>query len=103
MFTTVRRYEGVSDPQAATKRVQEGFVPLISQLPGFVEYLWVDVGQGAMLSISVFDTLPNAIEANQTAVSWVRSNLGSLLPQNPRIESGKIVAHKSMSKASLRY
>ncbi len=102
MYITVRRYEGVSDPQEAAKRVKEKFVPFISGLPGFVEYKWIDLGQGIMLSISVFDTLPNAIEGNQAAVGWVRSNLASVLPQNPRIESGKIVAHASMSKAGVR-
>ncbi len=102
MYTTVRRYEDVTNPQEAGKRVQEGFVPLISKLPGFVEYLWVDLGQGATLSISVFEGLPNAIESNQVAASWVRTNLASFLPKNPRIESGKIVARKSMSKATHR-
>ena len=41
MFSTVRRYEGVKDPEAATNKVHEVFVPLISALPGFVEYLVV--------------------------------------------------------------
>jgi hypothetical protein len=36
MYATVRRYEGVTDPREATRRVNEGFVPLISQVPGFV-------------------------------------------------------------------
>jgi hypothetical protein len=102
MYTTVRRYDGVSNSHEAMKQIQEGFVPFISGLPGFIEYHWVDVGQGAMLSISVFDTLPNAIEGNQKAVGWVRKNLASVLTQNPRVESGKIVAHKRMSRASLR-
>jgi len=102
MFSAVRRYEGVANPQEAAKRVREEFVPFISKLPGFVEYYWVDLGQGVMLSISVFDTLPNAIEGNQAAVAWVRSNMASVLPPNPRVESGKVVAHKNVSGASLR-
>ncbi len=102
MYITVRRYEGVPDPQEAAKRVKESFVPFISALPGFVEYKWIDLGQGVMLSISVFDTLANAIDSNQAAVVWVRANLTSVLPQNPRIESGKIVAHAAMSKAGIR-
>ncbi len=103
MYTTVRRYEGVSNPQEAAKQVQEGFVPFISGLPGFVEYYWVDLGQGVMMSVSVFDNLPNAIEGNQMAVAWVRANLTSVLPQNPRVESGKIVAHQSMGRSSRRF
>lgn len=38
MFATVRRYEGVTNPSEAARGVSEGFVPLISQIPGFVAY-----------------------------------------------------------------
>jgi len=54
MYATVRRYEGVTDPNEAGRRVNEGFVPLISQVPGFVAYYWVDAGGGVMISTSVF-------------------------------------------------
>ena len=33
MYATVRRYEGVTDPAEAGRRVQEGFVPLLKQIP----------------------------------------------------------------------
>jgi len=99
MYTTVRKYEGVSDPQAAAKKVQENFVPLISAMPGFVEYLWIDLGQGAMLSVSVFDSLGHAIDSNQTAAGWVGKNL-TILPPATRIENGKVVARKGIGKAT---
>jgi hypothetical protein len=44
MHATVRRYEGVTDPSEAGRRVNEGFVPLISQIPGFVALYLVDAG-----------------------------------------------------------
>jgi hypothetical protein len=55
MYATVRRYEGVSDPGDAARRVNEGFVPLISEIPGFVAYYWVDAGDNVMVSTSVFE------------------------------------------------
>jgi hypothetical protein len=98
MHTTVRKYEGVTDPTEAAKRIQEGFVPLISGIPGFIEYFWVDLGQGAMLSISVFEDLAHAIESNQLAAGWAAMNMHSLLPQACRVESGKVVARKGSAK-----
>ncbi len=89
---TVRRYEGVTNPKEAAAQVREGFVPVISALPGFIAYYWIDLGHGAMLSVSVFDSLSNAIESGQTAAAWVRANLAAVLTQNPRIEAGKVVA-----------
>jgi hypothetical protein len=79
----------------AANRVKEGFMPLISKLAGFVEYYWVDLGQNTALSVSVFKGLPNAIQSNEVAANWVKANLAQFLPKNPRIESGKIVAHKA--------
>jgi hypothetical protein len=99
MHVTVRKYEGVTDPAETANKVQEGFMPLISGIPGFVEYLWVDLGQGAMLSISVFEDLAHAIESNQLSAGWVAMNMPSLLPQACRIESGKVMVRKSSAKA----
>jgi hypothetical protein len=98
MYVSVRRYDGVTQSQEAAKLVQQGFVPLISKMPGFVEYYWVDLGSGVMMSVSTFDTMQHAMESSHVAADWVRKNLGSILPNSPRIESGKVVAHKSMAK-----
>jgi hypothetical protein len=54
MYVTVRRYEGVTDPSEAGRRVNEGFLPLISEIPGFVAYYWVNAAGGVMVSTSVF-------------------------------------------------
>lgn len=97
MYATVRRYEGVPDPEDAAKQVQEKFVPFISSLRGFVEYYWINLGGGAMISITIFKTLADAIDANEKARVWVKENLRSVLPHTPRIEAGTIVAHKASS------
>ncbi len=99
MHTTVRKYEGVANPAEAARKIEQGFVPLIAGIPGFVEYFWVDIGHGAMLSISVFEDLAHAIESNQLAAGWVAMNMPSLLPQASRIESGKVVTRRSSLRA----
>lgn len=93
MYATARRYEGVLDPVAAAKKVDEVFVPLISALPGFVEYYWIDLGGGAMMSITTFKTLSDAIEANRKSRDWVKDHLGAVLTEPIRTEAGKIVSH----------
>ena len=95
-FATVRRYEGVADPAAAAVQVDKKFVPFISSLPGFIEYYWIDLSGGAMLSITVFRTLTDAISANEKASIWVKNNLSSVLPPASRMEAGAIVAYKGI-------
>jgi surfactin synthase thioesterase subunit len=97
MFATVRRYEGVPDPVAAAEQVEKKFVPFISSQLGFVEYYWIDLSGGAMLSMTVFKTLPDAISANEKARAWVNDNLSAVLPHAARMEAGVIVAHKQSS------
>jgi hypothetical protein len=94
MFATARRYEGVQDSEAAAKKVDEVFVPLISALPGFVEYLWIDLGNGAMMSITIFKSLSEAIDANEKSRTWVKELLSSVLDPSVRVEAGSIVAYK---------
>lgn len=94
MFATARRYEGVTDPEGAAQKVDEVFVPLIAALPGFVEYFWINLGDGAMMSITIFKSLSEAIDANEQSRIWVQDYLSSLLAPSVRIEAGPIVAYK---------
>jgi hypothetical protein len=92
MYAVVRRYEGVTDPAEAGRRVDDGFVPLIRQISGFVAYYWVDTGSGVMISTSVFEDQASAEESTTRAADWVRENLASLLPNPPQIAVGEVVA-----------
>jgi hypothetical protein len=95
MYATVRRYEGVTNPSEAAQRVNEGFLSLISQVPGFVAYYWVDAGGGVMISTSVFQDQAGAAESNRRAADYVLQNMVSLLPHPPQITAGEVVAYKA--------
>ncbi|KUM97842.1 hypothetical protein AQI95_41695 [Streptomyces yokosukanensis] len=92
MYAVVRRYEGVTDPVEAGRRVSEGFVPLLRQVRGFVAYYWVDAGDGVMLSTSVYEDQAGADESVDRAADFVRDNLASLLPNPPQVTAGQVVA-----------
>ena len=95
MYATVRRYDGVTDPREAGRRVDEGFVPIISTVSGFLAYYWVDAGDGVMVSTSVFESRDGAEESNSKAADWVKENLASLLPNPPQVTAGEVVAHRA--------
>ncbi|MEW2418198.1 hypothetical protein AB0953_31520 [Streptomyces sp. NPDC046866] len=92
MYAVVRRYEGVTDPAEAGRRVDEGFVPLLRQVPGFVAYYWIDAGGGVMVSTSVFEDRAGAEESIKRAAEFVRDSLASLLPEPPQVTAGQVVA-----------
>lgn len=95
MYATVRRYEGVKNPDEAGRLVDDGFVPLISKMPGLVAYYWVNAGGGVMISTSVFQDRSRAEESNKLAADWVRQNLAALLPNPPQVTAGEVVAQKA--------
>ncbi|MFJ9942876.1 hypothetical protein [Streptomyces erythrochromogenes] len=92
MYAVIRRYEGVTDPAEAGRLVDEGFVPLLRRVPGFVAYYWVDAGGGVMVSTSVFEDRAGADESVRRAADFVRENLASLLPDPPQVTAGQVVA-----------
>ena len=92
MYVAVRRYEGVTDPIEAGRLVNEGFLPLMRQIPGFMAYYWVDAGNGVMVSTSVFQDQTGAEESVSRAADFVRDNLASLLPNPPQVMAGEVVA-----------
>ena len=95
MYATVRRYEGIRNPEELAKRVREGFVPLISQHRGFVAYYWVDDSEeGVMFSTSVFEDQADEEDSNRLAADFVKANLADLLPNPPTITAGHVVANK---------
>ena len=96
MYATVRMYEGVTDSSELGRRVNEGFVPIISEMPGFVDYYFVDAGGGVMISLSVFEDQAGAEESNSRAVDWVQQNVDSLIPNPPQATDGEVVAPKAM-------
>ena len=92
MYATIRRY--TFDPKNSEQldtTIQEGFLPLIKKIPGFVAYYWLDSGSGAGASLSVFDNKSGAEESVRVAADFVKKNLATLLGK-PEITQGEVRA-----------
>jgi hypothetical protein len=95
MYATVRRYEGVSDPSEVARLVNEGFIPIISEMPGFVAYYCVAAGDGVIVSTSVFEHKDAEEQSNFRAGEFVQEHLAPLLPNPPQITAGEVEAYKA--------
>ena len=93
MYVAVRRYEGVTDPSEAGRLVDEGFLPIISEMPGFVAYYLVDAGDGVMVSTSVFEHKDAEEQSNFVAGEFVAEHLAPLLRTPPQVTAGEVVAY----------
>jgi hypothetical protein len=97
MYVAVRRYEGVTDSQKVAQLAQEDFVPIISEMPGFVAYYLVDAGDGVMVSTSVFEHKDAEEQSTFRAGEFVARDLGQLAPNPPQVTAGEVVAYKAPS------
>ncbi len=97
MYVAVRRYEGATDPQKVAQLVDEIFVPIISELPGFVAYYAVDAGDGVVLSTSVFEHKDAEEQSTFRAGEFVAEHLAPLLPNPPQITAGEVLTYKAKS------
>ena len=95
MHALIRRYEGVDQNRSTelTNKVNETLLPKLNKLPGFKGYYLVDAGNGVFSSLSLFETPEQGMESTKFVTTWLREEkLDTILPNEPKITSGKIVA-----------
>lgn len=78
MYARIRHYR-MKDPEEATRRVRESFLPLIRQIPGFIGYYIVQGDEGAYASVGVFETREGAEEAHRLSTEWNAEHLEDLI------------------------
>jgi hypothetical protein len=71
MFTSIRKYKVIhGSAEELARRVRDGFVPLIRQMPGFRSYL-LDGGPDVLITISRFDSADAAFASNEKGMPEV--------------------------------
>ena len=98
MFAIIRRYDGVDQNRTTelTSKVNETLMPKLNKLPGFKGYYLIDAGNGVFTSLGLFETPEQGMESTKLVTTWIREEkLETILPNEPKITSGKIVARSS--------
>jgi heme-degrading monooxygenase HmoA len=99
MHAAIRQYtvEG-GKMDEMSQDIRENFVPLISQVPGFVSYDVLNAGD-RLVTVSVFDTKEGADESTRRAAEYVKQN-----PKfqsgfsKPEITQGELTVHKAAER-----
>ena len=98
MFATIRRYDGVDQNRTLelTNKVNETLVPQLKTLPGFKGYYLIEAGNGTFSSLGLFETPEQSEESTKVVATWIRDeNFETMIPNEPKITSGKVVAHSN--------
>jgi hypothetical protein len=74
MFTIIRKFTLTrGSASEVARRVQDSFVPLLREQPGF--RLLLEGGPDVLVSIRVFDSADEALASNEIAANWIRNNV----------------------------
>jgi hypothetical protein len=96
MHAIIRRYDGVDQNRTAelTAKVNETLIPKLEKLPGFAGYFMIEAGNGVFSSLGLFETPEQGKESTKVVATWIRDEkLETLIPNEPKITSGRLVAH----------
>ncbi len=95
MYAAVRLYRvSPGSIDEMVQRVKEDFVPVISQVSGFIAYYGVRVGSGELVTISMFKDRAGAEESTRQAASWVPQNVAMFVLGPAEIREGEVVMHE---------
>jgi hypothetical protein len=96
MYATIRSYTGMDEHRSAelTRKVNETLIPQLEKLAGFAGYYLVEAGSGVFASLNLFETPEQGRESTKVVASWIRDEkLETLIPSEPKIISGQVIAH----------
>jgi hypothetical protein len=98
MHATIRRYEGVDTTRTdeIVGKVNERLVPELRKLPGFEGYFLIEAANGVLSSLGLFETREQGEESTKVVSKWiVNENFSTAIPNEPKITSGRVVAHSN--------
>ncbi len=76
-----------------TRRIKEGAIPIISDVPGFRAYYVIYAPDDTVTAISIFDDYAGAEESNKRALAWIEQSLAPLLAGPATAAAGPVIVH----------
>jgi hypothetical protein len=76
-----------------TRRIKEGAIPIISDVPGFRAYYVIYAPDDTVTAISIFDDHAGAEESNRRGLAWIEESLAPLLTGSATAVAGPVIVH----------
>lgn len=94
MYAAIRQGKAKSGmAEELARRVKEGAIPIISDVPGFRAYYVVYAPDDTVTAISIFDDHAGAAESNRRGLEWIEHNLAPLLAGPAEAVAGPVIVH----------
>ena len=99
MYATIRRYSTKTGTSKDTidsfkRRIEENYVPKLSEIRGFHSYGVLSVGNNELLSISIFEDRQGAAESTRKAAEFVQKDPFKDQLSKPEVLEGELLLFK---------
>jgi heme-degrading monooxygenase HmoA len=99
MYATIRRYSTKTGANKDTidsfkRRVEEKFIPTLTEIRGFHTYGVVNVGNNELLSISIFEDREGATQSTRKAAEFVQKDPLKDQLSKPEVLEGELLVFK---------
>jgi hypothetical protein len=91
MFVIIRKYTGCPDVREANRRIQT-VAESITGLPGLQSYGVIDLGDGQLATVGLFETRAQAEQSAEVARSMRMQGFTDILPNPPEISMGEVLS-----------
>jgi hypothetical protein len=80
MYAAIRQVKAKAGmAEELARRIKEGAIPIISDVPGFQAYYVIYAGDDTVTAISIFDGYAGTEESNRRGLAWIEQSLAPLL------------------------
>lgn len=92
MYSVVRLYKmkSAKDIDKVVDATRGGFLPIVTNAPGFVAYTMAMSANGELVTIGMFADRAGAEESTRLAADWVRDNVAWSVEGPPKIAEGEV-------------
>ena len=93
MHASIRRYiVRAGREEEAIQHAQDGFLPILKSIPGFIAYYFIDTGDGEMIGVSIYQDIESAERANESARAYIGEHIPETLSRTA-IFDGRVAVH----------
>jgi hypothetical protein len=77
------------------ERIEEGNIPVVREVPGFVAYYAFDAGEGVATSVSIFEDKAGVEEAEARLGSWIEQTMQEFEVTPLDVLEGDVIARSA--------
>ena len=99
MFASIRTYR--IDPEAADAfmhRVDRDFAEALAQEPGFISYQCLDLGNGRIASMTIFEKAEQSERSNELAHEWITQEMEDVDIHRMGVMGGEVAVSRARAE-----